>query len=157
MSLALRRAELADREAMGALAMRAKASWGYPPAWLAAWAAGLTFTAEMLEQGHYIVLEDETGAIRACGGIAPEAEGWSLEHCWVEPDWQGRGLGHRLVQALCQRAQQRGVTQLWIESDPHAEAFYRKLGARFSHRVARPVLGEARQLPVLCLPLPLAE
>ena len=72
-----------------------------------------------------------------------------LEHCWVLPAVIGRGLGARLLDhaaATCRAM--RGRT-LRIASDPFAEGFYRRMGARPAGTV--PSTPRGRTLPLLLL------
>lgn len=72
-----------------------------------------------------------------------------LEHCWVTPAWIGRGVGARLVADAAATARALGATMLRIASDPYAEGFYARLGAR---RVgAVPSTPRGRTLPLLLL------
>ncbi|QXZ11498.1 GNAT family N-acetyltransferase [Pseudomonas sp. AO-1] len=59
------------------------------------------------------------------------------------------GHGRRLVEHALAVARGLGVSTLSVESDPSAQAFYERLGARHVRNASRPVCGEPRQLPVL--------
>jgi predicted N-acetyltransferase YhbS len=53
----------------------------------------------------------------------------------VAPAWRGRGLGARLVQAVCDDARRLGETELFLGTD--GPGFYTRLGARV-HQQLRP-------------------
>lgn len=53
----------------------------------------------------------------------------------VAPLWRGRGLGSRLVQALCDDARRLGRTELFLGSD--GPGFYTRLGGQV-HQQLRP-------------------
>ena len=80
---------------------------------------------------------------------------WRLEHLWVLPEWMGQGVGRALFQHAVARATARGASRLTIESDPHAQAFYRHMGAQrvgsvgSVGSVAREMEGRRRELPLL--------
>jgi predicted N-acetyltransferase YhbS len=74
---------------------------------------------------------------------------------WVDPRWMGAGIGRRLFAHLLRRLRRDGVARLTIASDPHAEGFYRKLGARRVGSVASTPRG--RRLPLLTLRVPASE
>jgi ribosomal protein S18 acetylase RimI-like enzyme len=50
---------------------------------------------------------------------------------YVDKPWQGRGLAHTLMNAVVERARERGGRELWLgvwERNERAQAFYRKFG-----------------------------
>ena len=70
-----------------------------------------------------------------------------LEHFWVEPGQTGLGVGRALFTHALGQARARGAHRIRIESDPNAEPFYAKMGAR---RVGEaPSIPAGRMLPVL--------
>ena len=151
----LRSANLADLAQLGAIALAAKASWGYPPATLDEWRADLTLTPEQLDAWIVIVAEDETG-ILGFAALIPNHPAFELEHMWVVPSAMRRGVGRALMREACASAASSGAVAVLIDSDPNAEEFYRRLGAeRISTRPA-PIPGSpARVIP--CLRLSLSE
>jgi GNAT superfamily N-acetyltransferase len=75
-----------------------------------------------------------------------------LEHMWVRPRHIGSGVGRVLFGHLLGRLRAMRVTRLTVASDPHAEGFYRRMGARKVGRVpARP---RGRTLPLLVVRVP---
>lgn len=82
----------------------------------------------------------------ALTGRAPVIE---LEHCWVVPARIGRGVGARLVAHAAATCRAAGATMLRIASDPFAEGFYRRMGARRVGVV--PSTPRGRTLPLLLL------
>ncbi len=68
--------------------------------------------------------------------------------CFVEPDAIGRGVGRALYSHVMRAARELGFTRITIDSDPNAEPFYRRMGAR---PVGRTPSGSTagRELPVL--------
>jgi GNAT superfamily N-acetyltransferase len=71
----------------------------------------------------------------------------------VLPDHHGQGIGAALMTRAIDIARSKGWTSLRIESDPHAQALYEHMGASQIGRVAVPVAGHERFLPLLQLPL----
>lgn len=138
----------ADAPALSALAQRSKAHWGYPEAWMEAWEPALTLTPAQLA-GHYTVLVAADGPLLGFCGLERDENGWQLEHCWVDPSAMKGGHGRRLVEHALAVARGLGASTLSVESDPSAQAFYERLGARHVRNLSRPVCGEPRQLPVL--------
>jgi GNAT superfamily N-acetyltransferase len=62
-----------------------------------------------------------------------------IEDLFVHPDWMRRGVGRALVRDLIALAQQRGVRRVEVTGNPHARAFYERVGFAFDHDVATPL------------------
>jgi len=145
----IRAASAADLEVLSSIARRSKAHWGYPGEWLAEWRPQLTVTAaDLAEQEIFVACADEE-PVGFYGLLLGEVA--SLEHLWVDPVAMGRGVGRELLRHGVRAARERGYASLQIDSDPHAEAFYRRLGAVRAGWVLAPVAGTARRLPRLVL------
>ena len=145
----IRRATGDDTPTLTAIARAAKAHWGYPAEWLAGWAVELTFSPSDLERADCFVIEQD-GQLLGFSATLPGVPRWTLDHVWVLPEAMGRGLGRRLVAHALDRAIAAGASGLEIESDPNAEGFYARLGARRVGWRAVPVPGAAdRRLPRL--------
>jgi ribosomal protein S18 acetylase RimI-like enzyme len=144
----IRPAALSDAPALTAIAQAAKRHWGYPEAWLAAWASALTITPEYVAANTLFVAAED-GAPVAFVGLVDEGAFWQLDHLWVLPEHQGRGLGSRLFEAAMTavRARRPGVVR--IEAEPFALGFYERCGARQVGTVPASVLGTPRELPLL--------
>jgi GNAT superfamily N-acetyltransferase len=149
-----RPAASADAEAATALACRAKASWGYPPEWLALWREALTITPEYLAMHQGLVAVRGNDLVGICV-LESRGEEASLEHVWIAPDHQGRGIGRTLVERALEVARDAGIAKVRVESDPFAEPFYLHLGAQRVGAVAAPAPGAPeRILPLLEFTLP---
>jgi len=127
--ITLRAAGLQDAAALTDIALRAKASWGYDAAFMAACREELTVTANMLAAWRFWVAET---AGRPVGMIALDAEGEQahLEFFFVDPDFQGRGVGKALMDAFTQACRYLGFTSVRVDADPYAEAIYARMGFR---------------------------
>ena len=145
MRIEIRRATSSDSERATELARRAKAHWGYPAEWLAAWETELAITAADIDQHRTYVASLEGEVVGVC--MLQEGErGAMLENVWVDPRCHGRGVGRTLVEHALSEAQ--GV--IAVVSDPNAEEFYVKLGARRVGEINAPMPGApARTLPLL--------
>jgi GNAT superfamily N-acetyltransferase len=146
----IRRAVPEDATALSAIAKAAKAHLGYPTEWLAAWDAALTVDAAYLTLNH-VWLGVERGSAVPAGFVSLMDEGtyWQLDHLWVAPQHQGRGLGRQLWNIALATVRDRRPGAVRIEAEPWAVGFYEHCGARLVGRVAAPVLGQERELPVL--------
>lgn len=152
MEFTIRPATCADAPRLTALTQAAKASWGYPAVWLAAWRNALTITPSYIE-AHTVVVAEALAPPRSVLGMCALEDGdehWQLAHLWVAPHAQRVGIGRVLVQhvlAAAGRHQPGRVVR--VEADPHAAAFYRRLGAREVASVPAPMDGApTRVLPV---------
>ncbi len=152
MTMHIRRALPGDAATLTAIAHEAKAHWGYPPHWIALWRDALTFTPELILRNH-VYLAEAGGRAVGCYAVVEAGERATLEHLWVHPDAMGHGHGRRLLEHATSTAADLGARELGILSDPHAEAFYARLGARRVEWVAADVDGTARSLPRMVLPL----
>lgn len=147
--LALRAATPADSAALTAIAQEAKAFWGYPPAWLAAWSAALTIEPDWLRANMAYVAAEREVAVGFVGVVAEAGGTWTLEHLWVRPGAMGQGVGRALLLRAQEIARAGGAVALELDADPFAESFYLRLGARRIGEVSAPVLGIPRALPRL--------
>jgi GNAT superfamily N-acetyltransferase len=130
------------------LALRSKAHWGYSPEFLAACRDELRVSAKDLEANPTFVLEADERLLGFYSLEHVSAETVELGHFFIEPDAMGAGLGRALVTHARAEAGRRGYRSILILSDPHAEGFYRaigarKVGARASSSIPR------RELPLL--------
>jgi GNAT superfamily N-acetyltransferase len=121
-----------------------------------------TFVAEMngAVVGVYILCADEGSRTlaesgpdrergsRTLGGSGPDRERGLLRDLWVDPAAIGTGVGTLLWRHMLGEARRLAYRVVRIESDPNAEGFYLKMGARRVGAIASTVL-EGRTLPLL--------
>ncbi|MGB8996895.1 MAG: GNAT family N-acetyltransferase [Pseudonocardiaceae bacterium] len=127
-----------------ALARRSKGYWGYDRAVLARMSDMLTMNADQIRDGVVVVAEQD-GALLGyyqLGGEPPDGE---LMDLFLEPAVIGTGLGRVLWDHAVKSASERGFRSLTLESDPHAEPFYLRMGAER--------IGEQEVVPGRLLPL----
>ncbi|WP_367253578.1 GNAT family N-acetyltransferase [uncultured Phenylobacterium sp.] len=128
MSVTVRAARAEEAEALTELAMRAKASWGYDAAFMAACRAELTVTPERIVAWRVWVAEADG---EVAGMVALSLDGGAeVEDFFVEPAFQGRGVGRALMATLVQACRAAGATTLTVDADPNAEGIYTRLGFR---------------------------
>jgi len=145
----LRRATPADADTLTAIALEAKAHWGYPAEWLAVWRSALTIHAEWLRSNVAVVAAHQVRPVGFVGMEPVDGGIWILEHLWVLPEWIGQGTGRALLHRAQELARAGGAAALELDADPYAEPFYLRMGARRIGEVAAPVLGIDRWLPRL--------
>lgn len=73
-----------------------------------------------------------------------------LDALFIHPEYIGKGLGRVLWLELLRKAKQLHMEELMIDSDPYAEAFYLKMGAKRIGEIQSTVFTE-RYLPLLCV------
>lgn len=76
----------------------------------------------------------------------------TLDHMWVMPVAIKQGIGSALFHHAI-TAQPPPAKVIEIESDPHAEGFYSKMGAETVGEVAYVLEGQRRALPLMHLML----
>jgi GNAT superfamily N-acetyltransferase len=62
-----------------------------------------------------------------------------IEDLFVDPDWMRRGVGRALVADLLAMAERRGVRRVEVTGNPHARAFYERVGFTCDHEVDTPL------------------
>ncbi|MFW6200941.1 MAG: GNAT family N-acetyltransferase [Gemmatimonadota bacterium] len=81
--------------------------------------------------GPYLVLEDATGRVVACGGYAVGSGTATADLCWgmVLHELQGTGLGRRLTEARLARIRREGVARaVALRTSQQTRGFYERLG-----------------------------
>ena len=150
----IRRARPDEAAHLTGIAHAAKRHWGYPEPWIRRWRADLTITASFIRR-HPVYCAVANRRVVGFYALSRRRTEFELEHMWVDPALMGRGIGKRLFTHALATARAAGGASLCIASDPNAEGFYLRLGAR---RVgAVPSSPQGRELPVLVLALHAAE
>lgn len=112
------------------------------------WLPLLTITPEYIAEHEtwMAVIEQETAAYYS---FAQNDEGLWLDNLFVLPSFMGHGIGESLFSHALERARGSGALLLKIESDPNAQSFYEKMGARKVGEHRGEVDGQPRILPVM--------
>jgi GNAT superfamily N-acetyltransferase len=148
MAIVVSTARASDAPRLTEIAFAAKRHWGYPEAWMRCWVDLLTITPDYVaKQAVFVAREGNEllgfAAVRAIG-----TEGW-IDHLWVTPVAMRRGIGRALFSRCEDQARASRLTKLRIESDPHEEFFYLRMGARVTERKPAPMGGVERFLPIM--------
>jgi GNAT superfamily N-acetyltransferase len=142
------RARPNDAETLTHIAHAAKRHWGYPESWIAAWRETLTMRPEFIAANlAFIAIEEE----RAVGFyvLTSEDDGLHLDHLWIVPHAMGHGIGRALFEHAAGQAKNLRADSIKIESDPNAEGFYKRMGAKRVSLKVSEVEGARRELPLL--------
>lgn len=123
----IRRAEEREAAVLTGLALGAKAVWGYDAGFMAACRAELTVDPDGIRRHPTHVIET---AGRVLGFYQLRLDGARAEilMMFVAPEALRAGLGRRLWAHLEETARAAGARRLEVDSDPHAEGFYRAMG-----------------------------
>jgi GNAT superfamily N-acetyltransferase len=147
----IRRARPQEAAFLTDLALRSKAVWGYDARFLARCTAVMRLDPALIAAWPHHVAE-RGGRVLGFYGLEPALEGVGLDSLFVAPEAIGQGIGRALWRHAVATARARGHPALVVASDPHAEGFYRRMGAVPAG--ARPsALAPGRLLPVLRFPL----
>ena len=148
----IRRARSDEAALLSALAIRSKSFWGYSPDQMAVFAKELTLSADRIAEIETLVLERDSRVV-GFYTLVPRSDAASveLEHLFVDVGHLRCGHGSMLFEHAKRRARELGFKHLLIQSDPHAEGFYRARGAEVLRRI--PTSIPERSLPLMDLAL----
>ena len=125
----IRKARQTDVDVMTQLAMRSKASHGYDLAFMEACRDELRIDQQALAGRDLWVAEtDEAGIIGFFGLWPPENSISEVDPMFVEPGYQGRGIGRALWTRLEFRARKAKAIKMQLDADPNAVRFYERMG-----------------------------
>jgi GNAT superfamily N-acetyltransferase len=134
----LRPAAAEDASALTDIAFMAKRVWGYPEAVIEHWRPQLTVSGALIGRQPTCVATFE-GKAAGFYSVAPGELYWVLDHLWVLPGLMGRGIGRQLLEHALGRVLAAGSKGLDIDSDPNAENFYLRCGARRVGEIPAPI------------------
>lgn len=135
----------ADIPALNAIALEAKAQWGYSREQLQAWSEDLTVTAESM-LARPVCVAQEKGQLIGFAQVATDTQPWELWAMWVRPSHMGKGAGKALLDWARELAAAAGQSELAIDADPNASGFYQHCGARLVGAVAAPLAGSPERV-----------
>jgi len=110
------------------LCLQSKAVWGYDEAFMRACRAELTLTpADLAATSLQVAVEGDQviGVVQ----VAVDGEAADLAKLFIAPSALRGGTGRKLFDWAVAAARERGARWMWIEADPDAAAFYRRMGA----------------------------
>lgn len=144
--ISLRRPLPQECEDLTALLLRSKAHWGYDAEFMAACVDVLRITPDYLADCYVVVAVDlDDSALGICS-ICRDGDTSKLDLLYVDPSAIGRGVGAILFRDAVAFSRRNGARIMTFGADPHAEAFYRHMGAVTVSRVASEAI-PGRMLP----------
>ncbi len=152
MGITIRSPELAEAGSLTELCRRSKAHWGYDERFMAQCDEALQVRAEWIASDRVIMAE--LGCVPAgVAAIARDGPDFEVAVFFIEPAQMGKGVGGALFRAMLARAKEQGIGLLKVLSDPNAEGFYRKMGARLIGTAPSDAI-PGRRLPLLEIDIP---
>lgn len=148
----IRKAVLEDAENLSRIAFAAKSYWKYPEKWLKLWKDDLTITPQNIAENEVYAMTIN-GAIVGFYMLIIKENSAQLEHLWIKPENIGAGIGRKLFAHALKKAAELNVEKIYIASDPHAEEFYKKMGAKRIGIFKTEVDGNERFLPLMQIEL----
>jgi len=141
MHVKIRKAAASEAEALSALALEAKAHWGYSREAIDSWREQLRISSENVEaKPTYVGAID--GVIVGFCSLAPSGHAWELDNLWVAPQVMRRGVGRALLDHALEVAFRGGASSVTVDADPNAEWFYLACGAMRCGEVPAPIPGQ---------------
>ena len=146
----IRRAQPEDAKTLSLLSMRSKAHWGYNDAFMRACEEELSDSPEDVadKERHYGVAEIDNKVVGFYRLEDTSQPKMSLLSLFIEPEIMGKGVGKSLFEDACDAAQSMGANSIDIQSDPYAETFYQKMGAKTVGKLESGSI-EGRFLPLM--------
>jgi GNAT superfamily N-acetyltransferase len=134
--------------ALTGVALAAKRHWGYPEAWIESWRPALTITPEFVNANETWMIVDKEKPI-GFYALTRKENKLELTHMWLLPQQMGQGIGRAMFHHAIGRARKLNFSTFEIESDPNAEGFYLRMGARRVGVRASEIEQVKRELPIL--------
>jgi len=128
MPLVIRSPTIDELPALGDLCMRSKAVWGYDHKFMEACRDELSFNLSDLQLTKIAVAE-EGGDLIGVAQVKVADRQADLLKLFIEPERLRSGLGKILLTWAAGLARDMGASRLFIEADPDAAPFYRRMGA----------------------------
>lgn len=123
----IRRGQVQDCHLLSHLAYKSKGYWGYTEDFLQQCKEDLTVTKEYIEENPVFVMESDNTIIAFYSFTINDMK---LDALFIDPDYIGKGLGKIIWDHLLNKAKELGISEFTLDSEPNAEGFYLKMGAK---------------------------
>ena len=144
----IRQAQSNDSTVLSDIAIRSKASWGYPPQWIHIWKNELIVTAQMLTENITFVAESNNTILGFSYIEQLPVDEISPARLFIDPPHKDKGLGKILWQTLLDEIKILNAAPFIIDTDPNAETFYLKMGGvKIGDKLSSVI--EDRTLPII--------
>ncbi|MBS4191962.1 GNAT family N-acetyltransferase [Bacillus sp. FJAT-49705] len=123
----IRKAVNHDSEVLSEIAYKSKAYWGYSKEFIEKCKDDLTVTVPYMKENHVYVLEKDN-TILAFYSLSTNPN--RLDALFIDPYHIGKGIGKLLWEDIINKAKHLIMKEFIIDSDPNAEGYYLKMGAK---------------------------
>ena|SRR5690625_723970 len=144
--LNLRKAKLEEAPRLTEIAFNSKKYWQYSKELMSLWEDDLTITSDFIST-NFVQCAVIESTIIGFYALSKSDSYFELEHLWLSPSHIGKGYGSELFKDAISQVSNRGGNVLKVCSDPNAEEFYLKKGAKKIGTVPSKPAG--RTLPLL--------
>jgi maltose O-acetyltransferase len=145
-----------EYEILTEIAFAAKRTWNYPESYFEIWKDELTVTKDYINNNVVFVAEKGNQVVGFysivlipndfMAGNVLVKKGFWLEHLFIKPSFQKKGIGKRLMEHALNYCEENWIDELKIFVDPNATGFYEKMGATFIENYPSSI--EGRNVPV---------
>lgn len=142
----VREALLKEANELSNLALSSKATWHYSEEFILACKEDLTITERYIKNNYVYILEEKHEIIGFFSFQRKEVD--SLDFLYLHPSYKGKGHGKILWEGVIQKATELNIKSFTIDSDPNAEGYYIKMGAKLIGETPSTVFKD-RLLPLL--------
>lgn len=126
--ISFRSALVEESEILSDLAIESKGHWGYSKQQLDNWRSDLRIKEEYIEEH---IVRTIWMDLEMVGFFAiKKGKENELDHLWLLPKVIGQGIGVKAFQEVKKECEALGIDSFTIVSDPNAESFYLKEGAK---------------------------
>lgn len=152
----IRRAIPEEAEALTELVYRSKGYWGYDEPFMEACREDLLISSDYIASA-LVYVGEEHGELIGIYGLRLE-EIPMLRDFFIDPNFIGKGFGKRLWNHLLHTARKINISTFDLHSDPYAEEFYLRMGAKrigeiqstvFANRLLPHMQVEVPELPII--------
>jgi len=125
--ITVRKPQMSEADVLTKLILRSKAHWGYSKEFMKSVERELTVTESYLENAVAFIAESENQIV---GVVGLSIERDEIEFLFVDPVYIGKGVGNILWDKIVSEGKSIGIRSFKILSDPDAQPFYEKMGAK---------------------------
>ena len=117
-----------DNIELSELTVRSKSHWNYSSEQIEKWQIDLTVSAEYVDKNEVWKLKEDDKLIGYYSFIIMNSKKVKLDNIFIDPEFIGRGYGKILMEYFFKQVKNKGLKNIYLDSDPHAEKFYLNLG-----------------------------
>jgi len=124
----IEKATITDNEILTSITKKSKAYWGYSDEQIQKWDKNLTISQDYIREHNVFKLVDNNLIMGYYSFIFKNDKTVELDNLFVLPEYIGKGFGKYLLLDFLNRMKEIGIEKITLDSEPHAENFYSKMG-----------------------------